>query len=210
MFTQWHPFRLALVLSCQPKRPIHANSMKLWSALLVICLLFTGKTFADNISGTWEGFVSSSATGSAYVRLHIDAQGGYLLRSVPYGQANATVVPFHNTDISSNDGIVRIVATEPPINNQSRVETVITFSIRQNPVKESRHVSAAIGSMFEYLLSPKEGRIPFCTYAFELNDVQGISIIDAIAEAIEKYEQKSNVNEQINSASGAGAPHAVR
>ena len=165
------------------------DTMKHFPLLLFIINSFAGEAYAENISGTWEGFTSSSEGNPAYVRLHIDDQGGYLLRSVPYGQASVNVVPFKKTDISINDGIVRIVVTESSINSQSHVETVIIFSIRQNPIKESRHYSSAIGSTFEYLLSPKEGRIPFYTYAFDLNDVHGESVIDAIGSAIDKYER---------------------
>ena len=180
--------------------------MKLLSLLFIIIISFTGKVYAENILGTWEGFTTFPEGNPAYVRLHIDDQGGYLLRSVPYGQASVYVVPFKKTDISINDGIVRIVVTEPSRNNKSHVETVIIFSIRQNPIKESRSYSSAIGSTFEYLLSPKEGRIPFYTYAFDLNDVQGESVIDAIGAAAEKFERKPSVNEQRNSALGAGVP----
>ena len=180
--------------------------MKHFSLLLFIIISFAEETYAENISGTWEGFTSSSEGSPAYVRLHINDQGGYLLRSVPYGQASVYVVPFKKTDISINDGIVRIVVTEPSRNNKSHVETVIIFSIRQNPIKESRSYSSAIGSTFEYLLSPIEARTPFYTYAFELNDVQGESVIDAIGAATDKYERKPSIHVQRNSDLGAGVP----
>lgn len=186
------------------------SSMKYFPLMGIFCLILTGTACAGDVVGTWEGFANSSAGSPVFFRLHIDKDRGYLLRSVPYGNANVYVVPFQNSDISVNDGIVRIVATEPPSHNQSHVETVILFSVRQNPSKESQTVSAAIGATFEYLLSPKEGRIPFETYAFELNDVRDKSVIDAIDAAVDQYERKPSTAHQGHSATGADVPQGVR
>ena len=184
--------------------------MKYFPLLGIFCFFLTETVCADDVAGTWEGFANSSAGSPAYFRLHIDKNGGYLLRSVPYGKGNVYVMPFQNSDISVNDGIVRIVATETPTSNQSHVQTVILFSVRQNPIKQSQSISAAIGSSFEYLLSPKEGRIPFYTYAFELNDVRDKSVIDAIDAAVDQYERKPGANHQGHSAPGADVPQGVR
>jgi hypothetical protein len=184
--------------------------MRYFPLLCIFCLLLKENACASDIAGTWEGFANSSIGSPAYIRLHIDKDGGYLLRSVPYGKASVYVVPFQNGDISINDGIVRIVVTEPYKLNQSHVETAILFSIRRNPIKQSHAFSSAIGSIFEYLLSPKDGRIPFYTYAFELNDVQNKSITDAISEAIDKYKNDSSVNHPHNLVPGHETPQEIR
>ena len=184
--------------------------MKYFTLLGIICCFLTETVWAGDVVGTWEGFANSSAGSPAYFRLHIDKHEGYLLRSVPYGNANVYVVPFQKSDITVNDGIVRIVATEPSNHSQSQVETVILFSLRKNPIKQSHTVSAVIGSTFEYLLSPKEGRIPFYTYAFELNDVRDKSVIDAIDAAVDQYEHKPGADHQGHSVPGADVLHGVR
>ena len=184
--------------------------MRYFPLLSIFFLLLTENACASDIVGTWEGFANSSAGSPAYIRLHIDKDGGYFLRSVPYGKASVYVVPFHKSDISINDGIVRIVVTEPYKLNQSHVETVILFSIRRNPIKQIHTFSSAIGSTFEYLLSPKTGRIPFYTYAFELNDVQHKSITDAISDAIDKYENNSSVNHPHNLVPGDETLQEIR
>jgi hypothetical protein len=170
----------------------HQKVMTRFLVLLLLLLSYwpDDEAYASGIAGTWEGFAVTSTGAPIYVRLHVDGGGGYLLRSVP-GSADVYTLSFRQADMTWDNGIIRITTGRPVKRHESYSENVIIFSLRSSYSMHSKHATAAIGSFFEYLVSDKGERKPFYTYAFELYEVKGNGILDAIEKAVEGYKNKS-------------------
>ena len=156
--------------------------------ILLLALALPLRAFAETSEGTWEGMLVSVYGYSSYMRLHLDAKGGYILQA---GERLGPEINKFDTDaVTYTDGIYKIQIKKPIKDRPGYYEKILIFTIENN--EDEWMPSYVKGSLFSYWSGENKRRRTEAVHSYDLAEIKKKSLVERINEGLAELKRNAN------------------